>query len=277
MNSLKTEFSIANIRSKQPWFVFCSANEYSVKISNIPFISHFYSFQARASIEEVNVIPDGCIDILFDCDISKPTAIVCGTTLAAQHVDFISQHRYFGVRMSPACTPSFLEASASELVNQRPNFSDAAHKTSNLFEKIVEQNSFTNQVQIFSEYLTKFGVRNHSPLTQQVIALIFHFKGNIQIQDLEIITNYTSRTIQRNFINDTGVTPKYFCRIVRCQLALYNINLNTKTKPSDIAYKLGFNDQSHFSREFKSLISTTPNNYINNVKGRNYLEKIVFH
>ncbi|QUX96465.1 AraC family transcriptional regulator [Marinomonas sp. CT5] len=277
MNSIHEEFSIANIRSKQPWFVFCSAGEYSVKISRVPFISHFYSFEAQTSVDVINAIPDGCIDILFDCDSTKPSAIVCGTTLEAQSVDFINKHRYFGVRMSPASIPSFLDISASELVNQRPNFNEATHKISDLFEKIVSQDSFTNQVTIFSDFLIKYGIRKHSALTQQVIAHIFHLKGNVQIQNIEALTGYTSRTIQRQFISDTGITPKAFCRIVRCQYALYNINLNTQIKPSDIAYNLGFNDQSHFSREFKSLLNTTPNSYINHLKNSAYIEKIRFH
>ncbi|RDL45607.1 AraC family transcriptional regulator [Marinomonas piezotolerans] len=277
MNKVSKDLSIANIRSKQPWFVFCSAGEYSVKISSVPFISHFYSFEAKASVDVTNVIPDGCIDILFDCDSSKPSAIVCGTTLEAQSVDFIHQHRYFGVRMSPACIPNFLDISASDLVNQRPSFDETTHSISDVFENIVSQGCFTNQVDIFSDFLIKFGIRNHSTLTQEVIAHIFHLKGDVQITNLEALTGYTSRTIQRQFINDTGITPKAFCRIVRCQFAIYNINLNTEIKPSDIAYNLGFYDQSHFSREFKSLLKTTPNSYINHLKNSTYLEKIRFH
>ncbi|SBS33175.1 HTH-type transcriptional activator RhaS [Marinomonas spartinae] len=269
-------YSISKIKSKQPWFVLCAAEEYSVKVSDIPYVSHFYSFES-ASSEVTNAIPDGCIDILFDCDSSKPKAMVCGTTLGAESVDFTYKHRYFGVRFSATSTPNFLNLPAAELVNQRPDFKDISLKINDLFEQVASQESFSNQVLLFSKFLIKHGIRNHSSLSKQVIQYIFVNKGNVQIKELEEITGYTCRTIQRQFLLDIGMTPKTFCRIVRVQSALYEINLNTHTKPSDLAHRLGFSDQAHFTREFKSLTNTTPNHYVNRIEESMYLDKVKFY
>ncbi|MOA46479.1 transcriptional activator FtrA [compost metagenome] len=99
-------------------------------------------------------------------------------------------------------------------------------------------------------------------------------KGDIRLTQLEELTGYSCRTLQRQFQTDMGMSPKAFSRIVRCQSAIHEINRQERVIFSELACDLGFSDQPHFLREFKKLVSTTPLNYQRRVQQSAYLTRI---
>ncbi|SBT15007.1 AraC family transcriptional regulator [Vibrio celticus] len=266
--------NISGIHSKQPFFVLSSEQFLTHLAPDIPEVSHFYSFKAGRSQESTIAIPDGCIDIVFDCNSASPVGQVCGTRLEAGAVSFDPGHQYFGVRFVPGVFPDFLAISAKELIEHELDLHDVIAGSDRLLEQVIYSENFSQKVDVVSQFLKKKQRRKTSELTNQVIAKIRQHKGNIQIQDLERFSGYTSRTLQRTFKNDIGLTPKGFSRAIRCQSAVYDINHREDLTFSDLAIDLGFSDQSHFLREFKKLVNFTPQEYHNKVKEKTYRERI---
>jgi len=265
---------LAGIRSKQPWLVMNAANKFSLSGSDNRAISHFYSFESKNTKEQTFAIPDGCVDILFDCDDSHPSAEVFGTPMEAITIELKKNHQYFGVRFIPGVMPDFLNISAGDLVGNHYNFLDLVPKEKHIVEDIVSTSSFTQQVALFGQFFNKEMIRKSSGLTSQILQSICKSHGTIRINELEDQTGYTSRTIQRKFLADMGMSPKAYCRIIRCQSAVYDLNNSEKIDFSDLACDLGFSDQSHFLRDFKKQVSTTPLDYLKRVKDENYLRSI---
>ncbi|WP_413110218.1 helix-turn-helix domain-containing protein [Thaumasiovibrio sp. DFM-14] len=266
--------SISGIHSKQPFFVLSSEQFLTHLSPDNPEISHFYSFKAGFSQETTIAIPDGCIDIVFDCDANSPTGQVCGTRLEAGAVAFEPGHRYFGFRFAPGIFPDFLAISAQDLIGHEFDLHDVTKDSEFLLEQVINSDNFSTQISAAKQFLKKKQRRKTSELTNQIITKIRQHKGNIQIQDLERFSGYTSRTLQRMFKNDIGLTPKGFSRAIRCQSAVYDINHCHDLTFSELAVDLGFSDQSHFLREFKKLVNVTPLEYQNRVKDNTYLERI---
>lgn len=267
-------FNMSGIHSKQPWFVLNSEQFLTHLPTKHPEISHFYSFIAGDSEAPTTVIPDGCIDILIDCDANTQGAIIHGTALEASTVNFKRGHRYFGVRFIPGITPDFLYISAGELINKGFCLQDVMPDSGALVEQIINCDKFTQQVATVNQFFKVTKPRKATQLTQQLVAKIHQHHGNIQVQDLEKYSGYTRKTVQRKFKNDLGLSPKSFSRTIRCQSAVYGINHTDNLMFSDMATDLGFSDQSHFLREFKKLVSTTPLDYQIKVKEKTYLERI---
>jgi AraC-like DNA-binding protein len=276
MSNHSLTYYLKNIRSKQPWLVLSAAKTFSLVGSDNPFISHFYSFEANDSKQATFAIPDGCVDILFDCDNTQPIAEVYGTPLEAIDIRLHSKHRYFGVRFASGVMPDFLNISASELIAQKKSLLDLIPDVNQLVDEIVSNSSFSAQAALFKKFMSNKSTRKYSPLTSQVVQQICHQQGNIKIKELENLTGYSSRTLQRKFHDDMGLSPKTYSRIIRCQSAIYKINNGDKIAFSDLAYDLGFTDQSHFLRDFKRHISTTPLGYQTCVKDKSYLNKIEY-
>ena len=274
MSDVLLPSSLQNIRPEQPWFVLGVARHYSVLASANPAISHFYSFDMAQTSRQTLAIPDGCVDIIFDCDADNPSARVCGTTIEARSADFIQGHHYFGVRFAPGVMPDFLDLMAEELTDQQFSFLDVIPDARLAFERIVETRQFSQQMALFNYYFTPRLIRRPSSTTPSVIQAIRQQRGNIRLEQLETLTGFTCRTLQRQFRQDTGMSPKVFSRIIRCQSALKSIHLQREMTFSDLAFDLGFSDQSHFLREFKKLVSTTPLDYQRRVAQATYEARI---
>lgn len=265
---------LTHIQLEQPWFVLSAENHYDFIISEDHAISHFYTFEADLSDSATFAIPDGAIDILFDCDQTNPSAKICGSTLQASSAHLKHKHRYFGVRFAAGVLPGFLTLAAAELVNQELNLLELSPENESLFFRIANNTKFLSQVSLFKQILNIKPHRKPSIITRNLIREIYETQGNLRIKNLEEHAGYTSRTLQRQFQNDMGMSPKAFSRIVRCQMAIHKISRLEELAFSELASNLGFSDQSHFQREFKKLVSTTPLNYQRRIKQRPYLERI---
>ncbi|MBB5321948.1 helix-turn-helix domain-containing protein [Marinobacter oulmenensis] len=265
---------VAGIHSKQPWFVLSAADHYDLIESDTPAISHFYSFKANPLNGMTFAVPDGCVDIVFDCDDAGPSAKVCGTTLEARSAELKQDHLYFGVRFSLGMVPDFLDVSAEGLVDHELSFLDAVKGSKTVFDQVVSEREFAGRVTVLRNFLRDKNVRRVSRLSLEVVQAICEAKGDIRVHQLRELTGFCTRTLQRQFHRDLGMSPKAFSRIIRCQSAIYDINHRDSVAFSDLACDLGFSDQSHFLREFKRFVSATPLEYQQQVRQKTYLERI---
>jgi AraC-like DNA-binding protein len=96
---------------------------------------------------------------------------------------------------------------------------------------------------------------------RQGILKIIETNGMLPIKTLREILNISERTFERRFLAQVGVTPKQFSKIIQFQSSLTDLQKNDFNKLTDVVYKNGFADQSHFIRVFKAFTGTTPSSY----------------
>ncbi|WP_026969399.1 helix-turn-helix domain-containing protein [Algoriphagus terrigena] len=68
----------------------------------------------------------------------------------------------------------------------------------------------------------------------------------------------SERQFERKFLQSIGFTPSYYKRVLRFEKALFRIQQKCYKSLADLAYELGYADQSHFNREFKQFSAMTP-------------------
>lgn len=260
--------------NEQPWFVLNSSRYWVMPCAH-PAISHFYAFDVAHS-SNLLAVPDGCVDIVFDCDATRPSARICGTPLTAQAVQLHQHHHYFGVRFSPGIIPGFINVLAEELTERELDLLEVSGFAQRIFESIVQAPLLGDQMRLFNDYLAPRLMGKTSRLTAMIIQQTLRHRGDVRIQQLEDLSGYTSRTVHRQFSQDTGMSPKTFCRIIRCQAALDTLNTQHDVSFSQLALDLGFSDQSHFLRDFKKLVSTTPCDYQRKMLQNAYTDRISY-
>jgi AraC-like DNA-binding protein len=96
---------------------------------------------------------------------------------------------------------------------------------------------------------------------QQAIQLIINNNGQQTIKELREVLHISERTFERRFAAQVGVTPKQFSKIIQFQLSLNDVAENDYAKLTDVVYKNGFADQSHFIRVFKAFTGKTPKKF----------------
>jgi AraC family transcriptional regulator len=84
-----------------------------------------------------------------------------------------------------------------------------------------------------------------------------HLSRNIHLAELARLADMSQFHFLRQFRNSAGVTPHHYLVRRRVEVAT-DILLREDTPLADVAYRVGFADQSHFSRHFRRITGTPP-------------------
>jgi transcriptional regulator GlxA family with amidase domain len=83
--------------------------------------------------------------------------------------------------------------------------------------------------------------------------------GRIRVEELAKTLTITTRTLERMFREHAGISPKKFIRLVRFQNILSQLRSGADSMNlAAFACEWGYADQSHFIRDFKSLMHAPP-------------------
>ncbi|MCG8552223.1 MAG: AraC family transcriptional regulator [Desulfobacterales bacterium] len=86
-----------------------------------------------------------------------------------------------------------------------------------------------------------------------------HYKENISIDDLVRITQLSRAYLIRSFQRCVGIPP--YAYLIQTRIKHAKVLLTENTPVSQVAYEMGFSDQSHLTRHFKSITGITPKRY----------------
>lgn len=115
---------------------------------------------------------------------------------------------------------------------------------------------------IMNSYLIKKLLsQKHKPYTISMAAVsdeILKYKGNIQVDVLSGLANMSFRNFERHFIDEIGMPPKLYARIVRFYNAVENKMLHPEKTWTDITYENGYYDHAHFIKEVKTFSAKSP-------------------
>lgn len=108
----------------------------------------------------------------------------------------------------------------------------------------------------------------------QVLQLIHDTKGNITIRTIEQNTGMARRTIERQFSQKIGISPKVYAQIIRFKNVLNFFESNPGTTWAELTHNNGFFDQAHMIRYFREYLNVSPNNLVKlDLEFINYLLK----
>nr|WP_239523257.1 helix-turn-helix transcriptional regulator [Geodermatophilus normandii] len=84
----------------------------------------------------------------------------------------------------------------------------------------------------------------------------------VRVDQVAALAGTSTRSLQRLFAGYVGVNPKAVLARYRLQDAAAAIDGGEVTDLAGLAASLGWFDQSHFSREFRSVVGVTPSAYL---------------
>ena len=122
--------------------------------------------------------------------------------------------------------------------------------------------SFSERIQRFLSALNKNGKTPACPPAATLIhQSIKKADGDITISELAARTGYSCRHISLIFTEYFGYSPKTFCRLLRFHHTLYEIFQDPHRNNSEFITQIGYSDQAHFQREFKTFMGETPRRF----------------
>ena len=96
----------------------------------------------------------------------------------------------------------------------------------------------------------------------ELLARMMHDRSLVRVDDVAVGAGMSVRTVQRLFATYVGVGPKAVLARYRLQDAVAAIDAGEVDDLADLAASLGWFDQAHFARDFRSVVGTTPSAYV---------------
>ena len=131
---------------------------------------------------------------------------------------------------------------------------------------LKDQLEYSNTLQEMSAYMNAYLTKKllsrkhaiHSSAIAETATSMIRNKGLASIDSLAYYANMSLRNYERRFVNEVGIPPKLYMRVIRFYNAVENKMANPAKSWTEISYETGYFDQAHFIKECKEFSSKTP-------------------
>ena len=194
-----------------------------------------------------------------------PVFFLYGQTIHPIELQITGKYKLIVFQLFPFVIESFFDVNPQTLNDdcydliQMRNF-DIEKEIS----KLRKTSDFTEWTRLITDLLFAIFQTKRDALDykiQQGILHIIESKGLQTIRQIRESLNISERTFERRFLAQVGITPKQFSKIIQFQNSLTDLQTNDFNKLTDIVYKNGFADQSHFIRVFKAYTGISPSHF----------------
>jgi len=86
------------------------------------------------------------------------------------------------------------------------------------------------------------------------------FHKELRIKDLAYSVNLSRTQLFKLFKEELGISPKQYLRILRIKKGKELLEKSRKSI-KEIAHQVGYNDDTHFMRDFKRIYHLSPSQY----------------
>lgn len=133
-----------------------------------------------------------------------------------------------------------------------------------LKEKLLNSKSTSELIVILNEYAGRMiqASRQGSQLLECATKMIVNNYSKDVLAAVQKELCITERSLQRLFHKGLGISPGTFRKICQFNAAFTDLNRYQYNKLSDIAFRHGYADQSHYIRTFKEFTTITPAEYL---------------
>lgn len=206
------------------------------------------------------VLPDGCLDLLFDLRTGAAHVIGIMTaaivSVPAPPVDLL------GVRFLPGEAAAYLGLAARDTRDRAIALPDVCGRWGHALAERLREVAPEHRSAVLDEALLARGRR--CPPDRRLrgaVDLLHRSRGKIAIAALAGAVGLGERQLERLFDEHVGIGPKVLGRVVRVQALVARLDaLAPREHPrwAALAADLGWSDQAHLVRDVGRLAGVTP-------------------
>jgi AraC-like DNA-binding protein len=208
------------------------------------------------------VPPDGCVDLVY----SQPEGLrVIGAMTVEQRFDLPPDGITIGVRLRTGMARALLRLPLSEITDGALSLAELwGARARVLEERIGEARSLGEGARVLAGGLA---VPAEAPNgVQRAIEAIAAAQGNVDLDEVARQANLSPRQFRRRCLEESGLTPKFLCRVLRFRHARSLAAGALRPQWSGIAADAGYFDQAHLIRDFREFTGRTPMSVSSNTR-----------
>ena len=171
--------------------------------------------------------------------------------------------RAFGIKFRPGAFYPLLGAPVSQLTDRRVGLRTIFGVRGTAFRNAIQREQDEARCVAIAEAFLKTQSITPDPTREWVcraVEKIMLDRSLVHVDQLATFTGATLRSLQRLFRKYVGISPKWVIKRYRLHEAAEELAKNSGDV-ADLALRLGYFDQAHFIRDFKSVVGKTPGVY----------------
>lgn len=240
-----------------------------------PFVKYYWVFERNYLARTIErAIPIGCMQLVFHrknrvfstaINDFQPQAFIEGQMSTYWDLHYEGENETIAITLTPQGVQAFLNVPIVEFYNKNIPIKCLGDRLfTDLQQAVLDADDKMECIGIIERYLLKRlaqlnpNIANYEHAIRQI-----ELDSNVSIQLLSNASNFCYKQFNRRFVNSIGISPKVLTRIIRFQKTLSALQNGFSNNLSDLAFRCGYYDASHISREFKEFSGYTVNEYIN--------------
>jgi AraC-like DNA-binding protein len=242
-----------------------------------PFIKQYWAIENVVKSGEAysqRIVPSGLPELILFIGHkpkSQSRTMEAHCLLSGQNKDYYDIHisenlSLFSVLFQPQGLSQFYNLPISELTNQSVPLEYINRALSlELQGRLSEAVSFNARVSIAEDFFCRQLTANKKGYDfkrmSHAVDLIRSAKGMVGIDILSQEACLGRKQFERLFLENIGVSPKQYLRIIRFQSSLHINSQKNNLSMTQLAHESGYYDQSHFINDYKALTGLTPKKF----------------
>jgi AraC-like DNA-binding protein len=225
-----------------------------------------------AGDSRVRIMPNACVDIvLYGSETSQGEGsaslvapphrgFIVGSTLKQFFVRSTGWRHIVGATIAPSGVQPILGVPAASLGDGFFILADVIGQAAaaELEETVLDGPSASALDRLRQALVALRGSREPNAVVSRAVNVVRSAGGAIRMDHVVSDANVSQRQLERRFLEQVGLSPKTFARLVRFDRAVRDIPRRGAQPWSQFALEHGYSDQAHFINEFREFGGTTP-------------------
>ncbi|HET6984411.1 MAG TPA: helix-turn-helix domain-containing protein [Myxococcaceae bacterium] len=229
-----------------------------------PWVEHYWTVQwdLRGSApQEVQTLPHPSVHLIFEAD---GKSRIAGPSRARFSRLLEGKGGVFAAKFKPAGFHAFVGTPISRFANRTVPFGEVFGPAGERVERAVLATApDAERIGLVEDFLRsrRPGRDEHA---ERVSEMVYRVAGEAEIHRVEHLAarfGLNTRTLQRLFSKYVGVSPKWVIQRYRLHEAAERLAAGNSINQAELALELGYTDQAHFVRDFKSIVGVAPAAY----------------
>jgi AraC-like DNA-binding protein len=202
-------------------------------------------------------------------DPTYASVLVGVTSEPGKDLGILGELETFTIRFKPTGLSRLFGVPMHETVDQGIALSDILKRETAALEDALRQSTTFEERVVQAEIWLGAALDQARPLDaiDHVAGLMARSAGRFGVSEMSDHVGLSARQLQRRFLQDVGVTPKFYARLHRFEAAIKQQTKYPDMTWAALAAACGFADEAHLSREARALTGLTPNAFAAEMHG----------
>lgn len=229
-----------------------------------PFVKHYWIIQwdlTGRPAHNQDVVPNPCVNLVVQ---SGRTAFY-GVPKGVYSHRLEGKGTVFGIKFKPGGFFPFVKRPLSVLSGKSFGTSEILGIGPAEIEKAILSKQAPEEMIALAEEMLQPRLPSPDDKVTFINEIIEYVQADRQVTTVDQMCSFSGlnkRALQRLFSQYVGVRPKWIIKLSRLQNAAEMMDYETYEDGMKLAMELGYYDQSHFIKDFKSVIGKTPEEYM---------------